>query len=107
MDVLVVIVLGFLVVVLALILPRLLRRSLRKSQRRDLETDIDERGRQKVLEELDAKINDKLAHIANLDANAGAIYGAGGDEMLEMEHDELRRLMTSRDIAASHQKKSK
>ena len=102
MDALIVIVIGFLVAVMALILPRLLRHRLRMIERRDLEIDLKERGRQTVLEELDARIHDKMAHIAKLEANAGAIYGAGGDEILEKEYRELRHLRDCRDIAAGH-----
>ena len=40
--------------------------------------------------------------IAKLDANAGTIYGAGGDEVMAIAHRELRSLKQSRDIAANY-----
>jgi len=102
MDTLLFIVIGIIVIVLALILPRLLRRQLHRKEWRDLQKALKERGRQAVLEELDSKISDKLTHIAKLEANAGVLYGVGGDEVMHMEHRELRCLMRSRDIAANY-----
>ena len=102
MDAPLFIVIGIIAIVLALILPRLLRRQLHREEWRDLQKALKERGRQAVLEELDSKISDKLTHIAKLEANAGVIYGAEGDEGMHTEHRELRGLKRSRDIAANY-----
>ena len=52
--------------------------------------------------EFEEKINDQLAHIARLEANAGAIFGGEEDGALHMEHRKLRRLYRSRDMAAAY-----
>ena len=102
MDTYVFIVIVAIAIALALILPHFLRQQLHRQELRFLEKAIKERGKQAVLEEIDNKISDKLTYIAKLDANAGAIYGAGGDEVMDMAHRELRSLKQSRDIAANY-----
>lgn len=102
MDTYVFIVIVAIAIALALILPHFLRQQLHRQELRFLEKAIKERGKQAVLEEIDNKISDKLTYIAKLDANAGTIYGAGGDEVMDMAHRELRSLKQSRDIAANY-----
>jgi hypothetical protein len=96
------IVIGVPFIVLMLIISRFLRRNNERDEWRDLQEALKERGRQAVLEELDKKISDQLTQIAKLEANAGVIYGAGGDDAMHMEHRELRRLNRSREIAADY-----
>jgi hypothetical protein len=102
MEIPLVIVIGVPFIVLMLIIPRFLRGQNDRDEWRDLQKALKERGRQAILEELDEKINDQLTHIAKLEANAGAIYGAGGADAMHMEHRELRRLYRSRDIATDY-----
>ena len=102
MDTYVFIIIVGIAIVLALILPHFLRQQRHQHELRALKKAIKDRGKQAVLEEIDIKISDKLTYIATLDANAGAIYGAGGDEVMDMAHRELRSLKRSRDIAANY-----
>jgi Na+-transporting methylmalonyl-CoA/oxaloacetate decarboxylase gamma subunit len=95
-------VIGVGVVLLVLLFPHYLRWQVQRSARRELQKSLSERDPEEVIEELDAKIRDQLALIAELEANAGVIYGAGGDELIHREHRDLRLLKQNRKIAADY-----
>ena len=101
-NVLLVTVIGVGVVLLALLYPHYVRRLAQRSAWRELQKSLSERNPEEVIEELDAKIRDQLARIAELEANAGVIYGAGGDELLHQEHRELGLLKQNRKIAVDY-----
>jgi hypothetical protein len=93
---------GVSVVLFALLFPHFARRQAQRSARQELKKALSERGPEEVTEELDTKIRDQLAHIAELEANAGAIYGAGGGELIHQEHRKLGLLKQNRKIASDH-----
>ena len=102
MEVLIVILIGVFILLWRLFFRHVARRMEQQNMERDVQEALSRRGPLHVLEELDAKIRDKRARIAKMESNAGMIYAAGGDEVLDEEHRELRRLEQSRKLAAHY-----
>lgn len=90
------------VILFALWFPGYARRQAQRSVREEVLKSLSERDPKEVIQELDARIQERLDEFAELEKNAGVLHASGADELMSDVNDELILLRQKRKIVIDH-----